>query len=83
MFELRISPKAERRIKQLKRQYQIEIIRVLKEIKEDPLLGKPLTRELNRRFNYKFKAYRIIYKVNLKDNVVDILDADHRERVYN
>lgn len=83
MFELRISTKAERRIKQLKRQYQIEIIEILKEIKEDPLLGKPLSRDLTRRFNYKFKAYRIIYKVNLKDNIVDILDADHRGRIYN
>lgn len=83
MFELHISPKAERQIKKLKRQYQIEIINTLAEIKEDPLLGKPLTRELNRRFNYKFKAYRIIYKVNLKDNVIDILDADHRSRAYN
>ncbi|MEK6860881.1 MAG: type II toxin-antitoxin system RelE/ParE family toxin [Nanoarchaeota archaeon] len=83
MFELRISPKAERQIKKLKKEYQVAIIEMLKEIKEDPLLGKPLTRELNRRFNYKFKAYRVIYKVNLKDNLVDILDANHRGRVYN
>ncbi len=83
MFELRISPKAEKQIKRLKRQYQIEIIEVLKEIKEDPHLGKPLTRELIKRFVYKFKVYRIIYIVNLKDDVVDILEADHRGRIYN
>lgn len=83
MFQLRISPKAERQIKRLKKQYQIEVIEILGEIKEDPLLGKPLSRELNRRFVYKFKAYRIIYKVNLEDKVVSILDADHRERIYN
>lgn len=83
MFELKISPKAKKQIKKLKREYQLEIIEALKEIKEDPLLGKPLTRELIRRFVYKFKAYRIIYVVNLKDNVVDILDADHRDRIYN
>lgn len=82
MFQLRISPKAERKIKQFKKEYQIEVIEILTEIKEDPLLGKPLSRELNRRFVYKFKAYRIIYKVNLKDNVVNILDADHRGRIY-
>ena len=83
MFELKISPKAEKQIKKLKREYQIEIIDALKEIKEDPLLGKPLTRELNKRFVHKFKAYRIIYIVNLKDSVVDILEADHRDRIYN
>ncbi len=83
MFQLKISPKAEKQIKLLKKQYQIEVIEILVGIKEDPLLGKPLSRELNRRFVYKFKAYRIIYKVNLKDEVVNILDADHRERIYN
>lgn len=83
MFKLRISPKAERRIKKLKKDYQMEIIEALAEIKEDPMLGKPLSRELNRRFTYKFKAYRIIYLVNLKDEIIDVLDADHRGKVYN
>ena len=83
MFKLRISPKAEKRIKKLKIDYQIEIIEALAEIKQDPMLGKPLSRELNRRFTYKFKAYRIIYLVNLKDEVIDILDADHRGKIYN
>ncbi len=83
MFELRISPKAGKRIRQLKKQYQIEIVELLAEVKEDPLLGKPLTRDLARRFVFKFKDYRIIYKVNLKDQMIDILEADHRERVYN
>lgn len=83
MFELRISPRAEKQIKKLKREYQLEIIEAIKEIKEDPLLGKPLTRELIKRFVYKFKAYRIIYIVNLQDKIADILDVDHRGRIYN
>ena len=83
MFKLRISPKAEKRIKKLKIDYQIEIIEALAEIKKDPMLGKPLSRELNGRFVHKFKAYRIIYLVNLKDEVIDILDADHRGKIYN
>ena len=83
MFELRISPKAERRIKLLKKEYQLAIIEILKEIKENPLSGKPLSRDLTGRFTYKFKAYRIIFKINLRDKIVDILDVDHRGRVYN
>ncbi len=83
MFQLRISPKAERQIKRLKKQYQLEIIGIMNEIKEDPLLGKPLSRELSHRLVHKFRAYRIIYKVNLQDKVVDILDADHRGKIYN
>lgn len=83
MFQLRISPKAERQIRRLKKEYQTEIIGILQEIREDPLLGKPLSRQLSRKFVYKFKSYRIIYMVNLKDSYVNILYADHRSRIYN
>ena len=83
MFELRISRKAEKQIKNLKKEYQFEIIELLAEIKEEPFLGKPLDRNLNRRFSYRIRVYRIIYKVNLKDKVVDILSAGHRGIVYN
>lgn len=83
MFELRIAKRASKQIKQLKQVYQIEIIDILSEIKEDPLLGKPLSRQLNGRFSYKFGIYRIIYKVNQKDKVVEILSAGHRGTVYN
>ncbi|TSC86625.1 MAG: Uncharacterized protein G01um10147_837 [Microgenomates group bacterium Gr01-1014_7] len=83
MFELRISTRAEKQIKKLKKENQIEIIEVLAELKENPLLGKPLSRELDRRFSYRFGINRIIYKVNTQDKIVDVLSAGHRSRVYN
>lgn len=83
MFELRISKRVEKQIKILKKEYQVEIIDALTAIKEDPLLGKPLDRDLNGRFSYRFASYRIIYKIDQKDKVVEILWAEHRGRVYN
>lgn len=83
MFELRISKRAEKQIKLLKREHQIEIIEALSEIKEDPFSGKPLDRDLNGRFSYRIRVYRIIYRINQKDEVVDILSAGHRGTVYN
>lgn len=83
MFELRISRRAEKQIKLLKREHQIEIIEALSEIKEDPFFGKPLDRDLNGRFSYRIRVYRIIYRINQKDKVVDILSAGHRGTVYN
>lgn len=82
MFELRISKKAEKQIKKLKKEYQIEIIEALEEIKEEPLLGKALDRDLNGRFSYRFGAYRIIYKINQQDKIVEILSAGHRGIIY-
>lgn len=83
MFELRISTSAEKQIKKLKKEYQLEIIDALAEIKEDPLSGKPLDRDLTSRFSYRFGVYRIIYKVNQKDNIVEILSAGFRGTIYN
>ena len=61
---------------------QKAIILALTEIKDDPFLGKPLTRELSGRFSFRVGIYRIVYKVNLKDKIIDILTAGHRATVY-
>lgn len=83
MFELRISKKAAKQIKLLKREYQIEIIEALSEIKEDPFSGKPLDRDLNGRFSFRIRVYRIIYRINQQDKIVDVLSAGHRSIAYN
>jgi len=82
MYKLRISTKAEKEIKKIPQSHQKAILLVLKEIKEEPFQGKPLTRELTRRFSFRVGVYRIIYKVNKKDNLIDILTAGHRVTVY-
>lgn len=82
MYKLRISSKAENEIKNISQPHQNAIILALAEIKEDPFLGKPLTRELTGRFSFRIGIYRIIYKVNKKDKIIDILTAGHRGSVY-
>ena len=82
MYKLRISSKAENEIKKIPHHHQEAIILALAEIKEEPFLGKPLTRELTRRFSYRIGVYRIIYKINKKDKVIEILTAGHRATVY-
>lgn len=82
MYKIRISTKAEKEIKKIAYPHQKAIILTLTEIKEDPLLGKPLTRELTGRFTYRVGVYRIIYTVNKKDKIIDILTAGHRATVY-
>ncbi len=82
MYKLRISSKAEKEIKKISYPHQKAIILALTDIKEDPFLGKPLTRELTGRFSFRVGVYRIIYKVNKKDKEIDILTAGHRATVY-
>ncbi len=83
MYRLIISPQAQKQLKKLKKEDQLPVKLALAEIKEVPMLGKQLSRELNRRFSYRFGGYRIIYKVNEKDKIIDVLSAKHRSIVYN
>ena len=82
MFKLLISTRAQRRLKQLKQIHQEAILTALEEIKEDPFIGKPLTRELTGRFSFRVGVHRIIYKISQKDKTVSVLNAGHRNDVY-
>ncbi|MFH0936744.1 MAG: type II toxin-antitoxin system RelE/ParE family toxin [Candidatus Daviesbacteria bacterium] len=82
MFKLLISVRAQKRIRLLKISHQEAILSALQEIKEDPFIGKPLTRELMGRFSYRVGIYRIIYQVNQQDKTIRILNAGHRATVY-
>lgn len=82
MFEIRISPRAEKQIKQIKKIYQTAILSALEDLRGNPFAGKPLSKDLTGRFSYKIDSYRIIYKVNKKDKVVWILTAGHRATIY-
>ncbi len=82
MFRLFISTRAKKRLKLLKLTHQEAILAALEEIKEDPFIGKPLTRELTGRFSFRVGVHRIIYKVSLSDKTIRVLNAGHRSDVY-
>lgn len=82
MFEIRISSKAEKQIKQIKKIYQTAILSALEELRGDPYVGKPLSKDLTGRFSYKISVYRIIYKVSQQDKVVNIISDGHRATIY-
>lgn len=58
------------------------VLEALQDISEEPLLGKPLNRNLSGRFSYRMGVNRIIYIINEDDRVVEILSAGHRSIVY-
>ncbi len=82
MFKLLISVRAQKKINLIKRTYQEAILAALEEIKEDPFIGKSLTRELSGQFSYRVGSYRITYRIRRKDKVVYIMTAGHRSSVY-
>lgn len=83
MHSIRLTAKAKRELKNLSKLDRLSIAEIIEELKEDPLMGKPLSRELIRKFSYRVGAYRVIYLVNQEDKNVTILSAGHRGIVYN
>jgi len=82
-YELILSPKAENQLKKISRNHQKVLIETFMEMVEDPLLGKPLGRELAGRFSFRVGSFRLVYKVDQIDKRVIVLRIGHRSKIYN
>lgn len=83
MFKIKLTAKARRELKILSLLDKLRVGEIIEDLKDNPLIGKPLLRELTRRYSYRVGVYRIIYKINQVDKVVDIISAGHRSTAYN
>lgn len=83
MYSIKLTASAKRELKELSKKNKQAISIVIEELKVDPLLGKPLGRELIGKFSFRVGVYRIVYKVDQKDGRVIVLRIGHRSRVYN
>lgn len=82
MYKLKITGRAKKELSNISKIHNQVLAEIVEEIRDDPSIGKPLTRELTGRYSYKVGLYRIIYKINVKDKVVTILSAGHRATIY-
>ncbi len=82
MYRLKLTARAKRELKNIKKIHQEAIGAIFEEIKESPFVGKPLSKELFGKYSYRVGIYRIIYKVNPRDKIVIIITAGHRSIIY-
>ena len=54
----------------------------LKELAENPYLGKPLEDELSDFHSYRFLRYRIVYRIQAAEKAIDVVAVGHRGTVY-
>ena len=59
-----------------------QIKTAIRELRQDPDSGGDLQEELFGFKSYKSKRYRIIYKLNEEENVIEIYYVGHRRDVY-
>ncbi len=82
MYRVIVAPVARKGLKTIAKIYRKGIAEAIDALKENPHLGKPLTRELTGRYSYKIGVYRIIYKINKKDKKIYIINSGHRSTIY-
>ena len=82
MHKVVFTEEAKKRISKLDERTKAKIKIACEEIGTDPLIGKPLTRELKGRFSYRVGNYRIIYRVYRDQVMVLILTVGHRKDIY-
>ena len=82
MYKLILSTRTKRELKEIPKQHKEAILSALEEIKDSPLEGKPLSRELVGRFSYRVGVYRVIYQVNKQNQTIYVSTAGHRGKVY-
>lgn len=83
MFKVKLTAQAKRGLRNLSKEDKISLGEIIEELKEDPLIGKPLSRKLIKKFSYRVGVYRIIYLVDKEDEIIVILSAGHRGTIYN
>lgn len=81
-MDIVIAKDAQKQYKKLPKAEQAKIKRKLLVISADPLAGKKLDGELRERRSVRAWPYRIIYKINKKENRVEVSDILHRQGVY-
>ncbi len=82
MYRISVSPRARRELKRISERHRIALKEIVDDLQEAPYMGKPLSRELSRKYSYRIGMYRIIYTINERDQIIFILTVGHRATVY-
>jgi mRNA interferase RelE/StbE len=82
MYEVILKPLAEKFLKKLDNSIQKQIIKKLKELKENPQLGKPLLGNLAGLWSLRVNKYRAIYQIISGRLIIEVLEIGHRKNIY-
>jgi len=81
-YKVKITPFANRTAKKFSPEIKKAAKAALKELAQNPFLGKELQAELSGFWSYKFMRYRIVFKADPKEKVIVIWAIGHRHDIY-
>jgi len=64
------------------KQLRERIIKSIEKLKDNPYLGKPLSRNLAGLRSLRVGKYRVIYKIDEENKVIWLITVGHRKDVY-
>lgn len=72
MYKIKLTGEARRELAKLSKTDKLRLGEIIEDLKENPSIGKQLSRELTGKLSYRIGVYRIIYQVNEKDKNITI-----------
>ncbi len=81
-LRIRFTPEAAKLLSKIHPENKKLIKAAIKELRQDPHSGDDLEEELSGFKSYKIKRYRILYKINEEENVIEVYYIGHRIDVY-
>lgn len=79
---LQIAQSADKGLAKLPRNIQLKILASFDRIKQNPVSGIKLHGELKNFYKFRVGDYRIVYKFNQKESLVQVVKIEHRQGVY-
>ena len=61
---------------------QNKISKAFDKLKENPLRGEKMHGEISGKYKFRVGDYRIVYKFDSKQSLVEILKIEHRQGIY-
>lgn len=82
MYEIIFKSPAKKFLKKLDKSIQKKILNKIKQLKQNPFIGKPLVGNLSGLWRLRIDKYRIIYQINKNELIIFILEVGHRKNIY-
>jgi len=81
-MKVELTDKAKRQLKKLPAEQQRKVIRKLRLLEDFPLSGKALSGDFSGSYSFRAWPYRIIYVIDKKSKLVEVITVEHRQRAY-
>ena len=82
VFHLLYSKTSQEQIRSLHPRIKQLIKSHIKELKDNPYVGKVLERELSGYYSLRMKRFRVIYEIDHKSHIIRIHYVGHRKDIY-